>query len=255
MQIHQIIFSPTGGTRRVSDILSKGMQSTDKDIVVTDLCVKAADIQLPDIHEDDLAVIAMPVFAGRVPALAVERLRMLNPHGAKCAVIAVYGNRAYDDALLELQDVATEMGFRVIAAVGAVAEHSIIRRYGKGRPDAADEQILRGYGADILNKAEGDDYATPQVPGNRPYKKAGMVPQPKGRRGCNRCGACARQCPAGAIPLSDPKTVDTAKCISCMKCVSVCPTGTRRIGVVMNFLATQGLKKVCATRKENELYL
>ena len=255
MQIHQIIFSPTGGTRRVSDILCKGMQSTDKDSVVTDLCVKAADIQLPDIHEDDLAVIAMPVFAGRVPALAVERLRMLNPHRAKCAVIAVYGNRAYDDALLELQDVATEIGFRVIAAVGAVAEHSIIRRYGKGRPDAADEQILRGYGADILNKAEGDDYAMPQVPGNRPYKKAGMVPQPKGRRGCNRCGACARQCPAGAIPLSDPKKVDAAKCISCMKCVSVCPTGTRRIGVVMNFLATQGLKKVCATRKENKLYL
>ena len=122
----------------MSDILCKGMQSTDKDSVVTDLCVKAADIQLPDIHEDDLAVIAMPVFAGRVPALAVERLRMINPHGAKCAVIAVYGNRAYDDALLELQDVATEMGFRVIAAVGAVAEHSIIRRYGKGRPDAAD---------------------------------------------------------------------------------------------------------------------
>ena len=53
----------------------------------------------------------------------------------------------------------------------------------------------------------------------------------------------------------DRKEVDAAKCISCMKCVSVCPTGTRRIGVVMNFLATQGLKKVCATRKENELYL
>ncbi len=48
---------------------------------------------------------------------------------------------------------------------------------------------------------------------------------------------------------------DTAKCISCMKCVSVCPTGARSIGAVMNFLATQGLKKVCATRKENEMYI
>lgn len=48
---------------------------------------------------------------------------------------------------------------------------------------------------------------------------------------------------------------DTAKCISCMKCVSVCPTGARGIGVVMNFLATQGLKKLCASRKENELYI
>ena len=249
MKIHQIIFSPTGGTQRANEILCQGM---DKECVVTDLCVKAADIRLPNIQEDDLAVIAMPVFAGRVPALAVERLRMVNPNSSKCVVVAVFGNRAYDDALLEMQGVATEMGFRVIAAV---AEHSIIRKYGKGRPDADDEQTLRQFGAEILKKAESNDCTMPQVPGNRPYKKGGKVPQPKGRRGCNRCGVCANQCPTDAIPLSDPKTVDSAKCISCMKCVSVCPKGARGIGTVMNFLATQGLKKVCATRKENELYL
>ena len=252
MNIHQIIFSPTGGTRRVSEVLCHGM---DVESVVTDLCVKAADIQLPDIHEDDLAVIAMPVYAGRVPALAVERLRMVKAHGARCVVVAVFGNRAYDDALLEMQDVASEIGFRVIAAVAAVAEHSIIRKYGKGRPDDDDEQTLQNFGADIMRKAENDDCTIPKLPGNRPYKKGGKVPHPKGRRGCNRCGACAKQCPADAIPLSDPKTVDTAKCISCMKCVSVCPTGARSIGVIMNFLATQGLKKVCATRKGNELYI
>ena len=250
MIIHQIIFSPTGGTQRVSEILCQGI---GKESIVTDLCVKAADIQLPDIQEDDLAVIAMPVFAGRVPALAVERLRMVKPNSVKCVVVAVFGNRAYDDALLEMQDVASEIGFRVIAAVAAVAEHSIIRKYGKGRPDADDEQMLRRFGADIMRKAERDDCTLPQVPGNRPYKKGGKVPQPKGRRGCNRCGVCAKKCPTDAIPLSDPKTVDTAKCISCMKCVSVCPTGARSIGVIMNFLATQGLKKVCTTRKVNEL--
>ena len=236
----------------MSEILCQGI---GKESIVTDLCVKAADIQLPDIQEDDLAVIAMPVFAGRVPALAVERLRMVKPNSVKCVVVAVFGNRAYDDALLEMQDVASEIGFRVIAAVAAVAEHSIIRKYGKGRPDADDEQMLRRFGADIMRKAERDDCTLPQVPGNRPYKKGGKVPQPKGRRGCNRCGVCAKNCPTDAIPLSDPKTVDTAKCISCMKCVSVCPTGARSIGVIMNFLATQGRKKVCATRKVNELYL
>lgn len=252
MKIHQIIFSPTGGTQRVSEILCQGM---GKESVVTDLCVKAAGIQLPNIQEDDLAIIAMPVFAGRVPALAVDRLRMVKPNSAKCVVVAVFGNRAYDDALLEMQDVASEIGFRVIAAVAAVAEHSIIRKYGKGRPDADDEQMLRQFGADIMCKAEREDCTMPQVPGNLPYKKGGKVPQPQGRHGCNRCGVCAKHCPADAIPFSAPKTVDTAKCISCMKCVSVCPTGARSIGVIMSFLATQGLKKVCATRKENELYI
>ncbi|MDD6622074.1 MAG: 4Fe-4S binding protein [Bacteroidales bacterium] len=252
MNLHQIIFSPTGGTRRVCENLCQGI---GMESIVTDLCVKAADVRLPNIKEDDLVVIAMPVFAGRVPALAVERLRRANPHGAKCVVVVVFGNRAYDDALLELKDVATEMGFRVIAAVAASAEHSIIRKYGKGRPDSADEQALRRFGADIVRKAVSDDCTMPQVPGNRPYKKGGKVPQPQGRRGCNGCGVCAKHCPADAIPLSDPKTVDSAKCISCMKCVSVCPKSVRKIGAVMNFLATQGLKKVCATRKENELYI
>ena len=252
MKIHQIIFSPTGGTQRANEILCQGM---DKECVVTDLCVKAADIRLPNIQEDDLAVIAMPVFAGRVPALAVERLRMVNPNSAKCVVVAVFGNRAYDDALVELQDVATEVGFRVVAAVAAVAEHSIIRKYGAGRPDADDEQELQGFGAEIIRKVLEGSCAVPQVPGNRPYKTPGAVPHPKGRRGCNRCGACAAQCPVGAIPLDNPKVVDTSKCISCMKCVAVCPNGARRIGAVMNFLATQALKKVCATRKQNELYV
>ena len=252
MKVHQIIFSPTGGTRRVSEILCQGI---GKETILTDLCVKATDIHLPDIHENDFVVIAMPVFAGRVPSLAAERLRKVYSHGAKCVVVAVFGNRAYDDALLEMRDIATEMGFRVIAAVAAVAEHSVVRKYGRGRPDVDDEHKLRQFGSDIISKAERDDCSLPQVPGNRPYKKAGNVPQPKGRRGCNRCGVCANQCPADAIPISDPQKVDTSKCISCMRCISVCPVGARSIGAVMNFLATQGLKKVCATRKENELYL
>lgn len=252
MKIHQIVFSPTGGTRRVSDILCQGIGG---ERIVTDLCIKSADIQLPYIHKDDLVVIAMPVFAGRVPTLAVKRLRTVSPNGAKCVVVAVFGNRAYEDALLEMRDVASEMGFRVVAAVGAVSEHSIIRKYGKGRPDADDGQTLRQFGSDILRKIQTNDCTMPSVPGNRPYRKGGRLPHPKGRRGCNHCGVCAAQCPTDAIPLSAPQKVDPSKCISCMKCVSACPSGVRNIGTVMNFLAALFLQKECAARKENELYL
>ena len=107
----------------------------------------------------------------------------------------------------------------------------------------------------VTDEGDANDCTMPQVPGNRPYKKGGKVPHPKGRRGCNRCSVCTEHCPADAMLLSAPKAVDTTKCISCMKCVSVCPTGARSIGMIMNFLATQGLKKVCATRKENELFI
>ena len=50
----------------------------------------------------------MPVYAGRVPALAVERLKGIKTSGVKCVIVAVYGNRAYEDALVEMQDIATE---------------------------------------------------------------------------------------------------------------------------------------------------
>lgn len=50
----------------------------------------------------------MPVYAGRVPALTVERLKGIKTSGVKCVIVAVYGNRAYEDALVEMQDVATE---------------------------------------------------------------------------------------------------------------------------------------------------
>ena len=105
MNIHQITFSPTGGTRRVSELLCKGI---DADSNITELCIKQKNLKYPTINADDLVVISMPVYAGRVPALAVERLKGIKTSGVKCVIVAVYGNRAYEDALVEMQDVATE---------------------------------------------------------------------------------------------------------------------------------------------------
>lgn len=149
MTIHQIAFSPTGGTRRVSELLCSGIETKS---ILTELCVKEEELCLPSIAAGDLVVVSMPVYAGRVPALAVERLNAVESNGATCVIVAVYGNRAYEDALVEMQDVATAQGFNVVAAVAANAEHSICRMYGAGRPDAADagelaslaEPFLRG---------------------------------------------------------------------------------------------------------------
>lgn len=147
MNIHQITFSPTGGTRRVSELLCKGIAANSN---FTELCTKLENLKYPIINADDLIVISMPVYAGRVPALAVERLKGIKANGAKCAIVAVYGNRAYEDALVEMQDVASEIGFQVIAAVAAIAEHSICRMYGAGRPDDEDAKGLASFGSYIL---------------------------------------------------------------------------------------------------------
>lgn len=252
MKIHQITFSPTGGTRRVSDYICEGIGANP---FVTDLCVKEGQIRLPDIHEEDLVIIAMPVFAGRVPALAIERLKRIQSNHAKCAVVVVYGNRAYDDALLEMQDVATEMEFRVVAAVSAVAEHSIARVYAAGRPDAEDRKELAAFGAAIMNKVESADVYKPlSLPGNRPYRAGNTGPFPTADEQCTDCGICQKLCPADAIPADNLRSVNKEACISCMRCLSVCPTKARNIWQV-EMMVTEKLKTLCATRKGNELFV
>ena len=152
-------------------------------------------------------------------------------------------------------DVAAGMGFRVVAAVGAVAEHSIARVYGTGRPDAADRDELAGFGRCVREKLEGAvGPDTLCVPGNRPYRplQKGPAPQADGR--CTGCGACSALCPVGAIPSDNPGGVSEELCISCMRCVSVCPNKARSIGPV-EAMVTERLKPLCTVRKRNELFV
>lgn len=197
----------------------------------------------------------MPVFAGRVPMLAVERLKRVSAHGARCVIVAVYGNRAYDDALVEMQDIATAAGFRVMAAVTAIAEHSVCRQFAAGRPDASDAAQLGEFGAAILARAA-QSAPIPEftLPGHRPYREYSPCAVPEADDRCQGCGACAAQCPTRAIAPDHPQTTDPALCISCMRCVQVCPVHARGIGQRLSMLAAH-LEPLCRERQENRLYL
>lgn len=143
-----------------------------------------------------------------------------------------------------------------MAGVAALAEHSIARQVAAGRPDDTDAARLAESGHRIPQKLQSGSDAAPALPGNRPYRQSsgmGMVPKASGS--CNGCGIYARECPVGAIGLHDPKKVDKAACISCMRCVAVCPQKARKINPVMQGLAGLMLKKVCGDRKECELFL
>ena len=244
----EIVFSPTGGTEKVARIIDA--QWGDK-VARIDLSDPHADCSQFDVGRDDDVVVAMPVFGGRAPAVAIERLGRIKGNGARCTVVCVYGNRDFDDALVEMRDAAARCGFNVVAAVAAVAEHSIVGRYAAGRPDAQDRRQLEEFARRIADKAD----PVSEVPGNRPYKKAGGVPMvPKPTSSCTQCGRCARECPVSAI---DPKTFEAnAKaCISCMRCVRRCPQGARKVSGLMTAVAAAALKKACSERKDNKLYL
>ncbi len=248
MNVVEIVFSPTGGTERAARILAERWSES---AVKIDLSDPGTDFTKCEIGKEDMVLIAMPSFGGRAPAIAVGRLRQIAGNGARCVLVCVYGNRAYEDTLAEMEDAAKESGFHVIAAVAAVAEHSIIPQYAANRPDTSDEAQLTDFAGRILQK-EGD---VTYIPGNRPYKKAGgggLVP--KAARSCAKCGLCAERCPAQAI---DPETLaaDPKKCVSCMRCVRQCPHNARKVSEAMVSVAALAIKKACSIRKENELFL
>ena len=254
MRTIQITFSPTGGTQRVSDcILAQWPAPAAK----LDLTKADEDFSGFPLENGDLVLIAVPSYGGRVPALAAQRLAAVRGNQARCVIVCVYGNRAYEDTLAELRDVAEQAGFRVFAAIAAIAEHSIIRQYAAGRPDQSDSRELSCFGKKILEKYDANDFSKAvSIPGNRPYKKAGGIGlAPKAGKGCTSCGLCADNCPAQAISRNHLRTADGKKCISCMRCAAQCPQSARTVNGTIVFAAALALKKTCSARKHNALFI
>ncbi|MGN0078554.1 MAG: 4Fe-4S binding protein [Coriobacteriales bacterium] len=256
MQIEKIVFSPTGGTLRVADILAGSLAAQlGARIDTVDLAEPSAGQSALPVAEGTLAVVAMPCFGGRAPRVAMERLAKIQGRGCACVVVSVYGNRAFDDALLEMAEGAAAAGFAVVAAVAAVAEHSIMHQYAAGRPDAADSELLASFAEQIVEKLADDSAGMPQVPGSSPYKKAGAAPLvPKVTGACVSCGTCASGCPVGAISRGD-FAADKGACIACMRCVGACPQAARSVSKLMVKAAAASIKKAASIRKECELFM
>ena len=248
MNTLEIVFSPTGGTEKVADIICSSWKNN---VVKIDLSDSKTDFSGCAIGKEDRVLIAMPSFGGRAPAVAIERLKKIAGNGARCTLVCVYGNRAYEDTLAEMEDAAKECGFRVVAAIAAVAQHSIIPQFAANRPDASDEKQLAEFAQQIADKTD----SVASVPGNRPYKKAagaGLAPKPT--KDCVKCGVCVKNCPVQAI---DPVkfTADSKKCIACMRCMKQCLHNARKVNGAVVSIAAMAIKKACSVRKENELFL
>ena len=241
-------FSPTGGTKKVADAIAVGLNTPVEDLDLT------KEIAVPKLGENDALMAVLPVYAGRVPQISLERLSALKGNGQKAVAVVVYGNREYDDALLETKDALEANGFRVIAAAAFIAEHSIVRSIAAGRPDAGDEALCRQFAADVMAKA--DDAAPVQVPGNTPYKASKPSAfHPAAKENCVKCGACAEQCPVSAIGMDDPSQTNHDLCINCMRCVEACPVSSRALPDGFLTMITQMLNQNAAGYKKPAIFL
>lgn len=248
-EVRLIYFSPTCTSKQVGEAIVRGTGLTNAGI--TDLTLQAAKVDIP---VNTLAILAVPVYGGRVAPLALERLQGVSTSGAPVVLVAVYGNRAYEKALVELDGFASMQGFKVIAGGTFIGEHSYSTTehpVAEGRPDEADLKYAEEFGMKIrakIDTAQDMEHLYP-VDVNRiqrprqPFlplfrflrrviklRKSG-VPLPRTPQVdaalCTHCGICASHCPSGAIIKGDECNTLSEKCIKCCACVKKCPFKAR----------------------------
>ena len=249
--LYNIYFSPTGGTKKVADIL---VANLGREFCDFDIC---CDIENMTLQADDICLVSVPSFAGRVPQIAVERLKKIAGNGAKAILNCVYGNREWDDTLTELQDTLESCGFVCVAAVVAVAEHSIFRQFATGRPDKDDAQELAEFARKITEKLECGVFGDLNLAGsNGSYKELANIPfKPEANDACDKCGICAAGCPVRAIDKADPSKTDKDRCISCMRCQYICPKHARDLDPAFMAAMAERMAPKLGGRKKNYLFL
>lgn len=201
--LHLYFFSPTGGTQHVAGLFAENLNAAD---ACTDITVCA---EAKTFSADDCLLVFFPVYGGRVPGPCLARVRALRGTDTPAVLVAVFGNRAVDDALLEMRDTLAPLGFRVIAAAEVIAPHSVNTDIAAGRPDASDRAKIAEFCTQLKSRITADAPAEITVPGSPNYRAYNGLPlKPTGGLRCIRCGLCADNCPAGAIPKDAPQKVD-----------------------------------------------
>lgn len=227
---HLVYFSATGTTKKLvqtfGETLGGGYDSLDilRHPITQELAFSA----------DDIVVVGLPVYSGRAAPIALESIKKMRGSNTPAAILVAWGNRAYDDALLELQDCLEERGFIVAAAGAFVARHAVFPRYAVGRPDERDLDILRTLAGKFAVKIASPANLVPgalTVKGKRPYRKpVDMTLYPRASEACISCGACAALCPAKVINPENPRAKPAKGCLSCAACIHVCPQHARAFG-------------------------
>ena len=191
------------------------------------LGIEGDDVSLGS--DGDLLIVGVPSYAGKVPEMAVRSLRRFLGNNTPAIIVSVYGNRAYDDTLIELKDLMESHGFKLLSAAAVIAQHSIFPKIAEGRPNADDMEKLHEFASKsrelLIQIPKMSAVSRLMVKGNRPYRDTKPIPlHPEGSKGkCISCHACVKMCPVGAITMKEPYKTNEKKCISCGRCVVVCP--------------------------------
>ena len=276
--IAAVFFSPTGNTRKavveIADVIARR----------EGIAVREIDFTLPGAREEvrkfeagELVIFGTPVYAGRIPNKILPAVQTLfEGNGALAVPVVTFGNRSFDNALIELRIELEQHGFHTIAGAAFVAEHVFSNKLAAGRPDEKDLQTSHRFAEEVAEKIKGleegplDGMAEIPAPAAvkgiepvpayyRPLQEDGspanfLKAKPKTSDSCNDCGICARVCPMGSISPEDYRTV-TGICIKCQACVKSCPVHAKFFDDPVMLSHTRMLEQHYERPAENEVFL
>jgi NAD-dependent dihydropyrimidine dehydrogenase PreA subunit len=269
-KINALYFSATGTSKKIIT----GIANRLSENIVGKIEINTIDFTLPEarrqavsFRKEDIVVVGVPVYAGRVPNVLLKYLKTLAGNGASAVAVVVYGNRNYDDALIELKDILEADGFRVVAGGAFIGEHSFSRTLGQNRPDEHDMAAAVDFAGRIHRKITAPgEISTVAVKGNKPYRD---YYKPRGKNGntvdirkvspktnsdCIDCKLCADICPMGSIDAGDVSKV-TGICIKCCACIKNCPVEAKYFDDENYLRHKQELEMEFMERREPEFFV
>lgn len=249
-------FSPTGTSKSIALAVGEGLNSKENEEV--DITTNPAGPRV--FSASEFVVFSVPVYAGRVAPQAVERMEGISANGTPAAAVVVYGNREYEDALLELKNILSEKGFKLVGAAAFIGEHSFSTPsvpIAVGRPDQQDIQKAVGFGRQLAAK----DFSVKKdipIPGNFPYKE-GVQNNPVSpqcdQEKCVLCRTCEAVCPVGAVTVKENVLLNGTLCILCCACIKNCPEQALSMTALPLLEKANWLAANYSARKEPELFL
>jgi ferredoxin/flavodoxin len=272
-KVSAVYISPAGNVRKTVCAMAGAIaQKLNVPMVEDDFTLPAAHTDTRHFAADELVVFGTPVYAGRIPNKFLPFVQELfKADGALAVPVVCFGNRSYDNALIELRNELESNGFHTIAGAGIVCEHSFSDKLAPGRPDASDLAEICAFACKAAEKAlqtePGSIPAPIEVKGEEPVTKyytplgtdgkpaVFLKAKPKTDESrCNKCGICADVCPMGSISHDDPKIV-TGICVKCQACIKQCPTHAKYIDDPAFLSHVEMLKENYTRRTESDFFI